>query len=57
MDWPQQELYDPFGYLRTEERTIAATTVDDIEVRGFRRHLARQGLDLTDPQPTLEADW
>ena len=51
-----QELYNAFGYLLTEEQTITAATVDDLDAHGFRRHLARQGLDLTDPQPTLEDD-
>lgn len=50
------ELYNAFGYVLTEEQTIAAATVDDIDVQLFRRHLARQGLDLTDPQPDLEDD-
>lgn len=43
-------------WLLTEEQTITAATVDDLDAHGFRRHLARQGLDLTDPQPTLEDD-
>ena len=51
-----QELYNAFGYVLTEEQTIAAATVDDIDVPLFHRHLARQGLDLTDPQPDLEDD-
>ena len=43
-------------WLLTEEQTITAATVDDLDAHGFRRHLARQGLDLADPQPTLEDD-
>ena len=35
-----QELYNAFGYVLTEEQTIAAATVDDIDVPLFRRHLA-----------------
>ena len=51
-----QELFNAFGYVLTEEQTITAATVDDLDVPRFRNHLARQGLDLTDPQPPLEDD-
>ena len=51
-----QELFNAFGFVLTENQTIIAATVDDIDVDGFRRHLARQGLDLDEPQPTLEDD-
>lgn len=51
-----QELFNAFGYVLTEEQTIIAATVDDLDVHGFRRHLAGQGLDLDEPQPTLEDD-
>lgn len=30
--------------MLTEERAITAATVDDVDVRQFRNHLARQGL-------------
>ena len=51
-----QELYNAFGYVLTEEQTIPNATLDDIDAQLFRRHLARQGLDLTDPQPSLADD-
>ena len=51
-----QELYNAFGYVLTEEQTITAATVDDLDLRRFRDHLARQGLDLTDPQPAVVDD-
>ena len=51
-----QELFNAFGYVLTEEQVVTAATVDDIDVRRFRNHLARQGLDLADPQPALEDD-
>ena len=51
-----QELFNAFGFVLTENQTIIAATVDDIDVDGFRRHLARQGLDLDEPQPALEDD-
>ena len=51
-----QELFNAFGFVLTEDQTIIAATVDDIDVDGFRRHLARQELDLDEPQPTLEDD-
>ena len=51
-----QELFNAFGLVLTEDQTIIAATVDDIDVAGFRRHLAHQGLDLDEPQPTLEDD-
>ena len=51
-----QELFNAFGYVLTEEQAITAATVEDVDARQFRNHLARQGLDLTDPQPTLEDD-
>ena len=51
-----QELFNAFGYVLTEEQAVTAATVDDIDVRRFHAHLARQGLDLTDPQPALEDD-
>lgn len=42
--------------MLTEERAITAATVDDVDVRQFRNHLARQGLDRTGPQPSSEDD-
>lgn len=51
-----QELHGAFGYVLKEEQTVMAATVDDLDLRRFRDHLARQGLDLTDPQPAVEDD-
>ena len=51
-----QELFNAFGYVLTEEQTIVAATINDIDTERFRRHLAHQGLDLTEPQPALEDD-
>ena len=51
-----QELFNAFGYVLTEEQAVTAATVDDIDARRFGNHLARQGLDLTDPQPELADD-
>lgn len=51
-----QELFNAFGYVLTEEQTVTAATVDDLDLRRFRDHLTRQGLDLADPQPAVEDD-
>ena len=51
-----QELYNAFGYVLTEEQAITAADPDDIDLKVFRGHLANQGLDLNDPQPTEEDD-
>lgn len=42
--------------MLAEERAITAAAVDDVDVRQFRNHLARQGLDRTGPQPSSEDD-
>ena len=48
-----QELYNTFGFVLTEEQTITAAVVDDVDAQLFRRHLARQraGLDRSSTQP------
>ena len=52
-----QELYNIFGYILTEERTIQAAALEDIESRAFRSYLDQHGLDIfTEPQPDVEDD-
>ena len=51
-----QELYNAFGYVLTEEQTVMAAHIEDLDVETFRRHMALQGLDLDDPQPDLADD-
>ena len=52
-----QELYNAFGYILTEEQTIAGTDVADIDLPTFRAYLMRQGFDVVaEPQPAVEDD-
>ncbi len=52
-----QELYNAFGYILTEERTIQAATAAHVDIQVFRVFLSRMGLDLeTEPQPDDEDD-
>ena len=52
-----QALYNAFGYILTEEQTIPAASVTDLDLQAFRNHLARQGLEVVeDPQPAVEDD-
>ena len=52
-----QELYNAFGYILTEERTIQAATASDVDMGAFRTYLQKQGLDiLTEPQPDHNDD-
>ena len=52
-----QDLYNAFGYIFTEERTIQAATAAHIDLQAFRVYLQRSGLDIEDePQPTDEDD-
>ena len=52
-----QELYNVFGYIITEERTIQAATSSHIEIQAFRTYLQRMGLDTEDElQPNDEDD-
>ena len=47
-----QELYNAFGYILTEERSIEAATPEQIDLQGFRKYLQAIGLDtLGEPQP------
>ena len=52
-----QELYNAFGYIITEERSIEAGTPTHIDLQRFRSYLQALGLDTEqDPQPTDEDD-
>ena len=52
-----QELYNAFGYILTEERTIQAATPAHIDIQAFRAYLQRLGLDTEyEPQPDDEDD-
>ena len=52
-----QELYNAFGYILTEERTIQAATTADVDLQAFHAYLQRIGLDIEDdPQPDDDDD-
>ena len=52
-----QELYNAFGYIITEERTIQAATPAHIDIETFRLHLHSLGFETEeDPQPHDEDD-
>jgi len=52
-----QELYNAFGYIVTEERTIQAAGVTDIDHAAFRAYPRALGLETDEePQPTSEDD-
>ena len=52
-----QELYNAFGYILTEERTILAADSSHIDLQQFRSYLHAYGLDTaTEPQPPVEND-
>ena len=52
-----QELYNAFGYIFTEERTIQAATTTHVDLQAFRAYLQEIGLDVeTEPQPDHEND-
>ena len=52
-----QELYNAFGYVFTEERTIQAATTAHIDLQVFRSYLQEIGLDTEDePQPNDDDD-
>ena len=47
-----QELYNAFGYVYKEDRTIQAATPAHVDIQVFRSYLQRLGLDIEDePQP------
>ena len=52
-----QELYNTFGYILTEERTIQDATAAHIDLAAFRSYLNRLGFDTQqEPQPDNEDD-
>ena len=52
-----QELYNAFGYIFTEERTIQAATTAHVDLQVFHTYLQEVGLDIEDePQPDDEDD-
>ena len=52
-----QELYNAFGYILTEERTIQAATAAQVDLQAFRAYLQGIGLDVEDDlQPNDEDD-
>ena len=52
-----QELYNAFGYIFTEERTIQAAVPEHIDHQVFRTYLQKLGLDTeNEPQPDDKAD-
>ena len=52
-----QELYNAFGYILTEERSIQAGTPAHVDLQSFRAYLHALGLDTEEePQPAEEDD-
>ena len=52
-----QDLYNAFGYILTEERTIQAATAAHIDMQKFRSFLQAQKIDVEgEPQPAEEDD-
>lgn len=52
-----QELYNAFGYILTEEQTIPAASLADLDLQAFRSYLVRQGFEVVEsPQPAVEDD-
>lgn len=52
-----QDLYNAFGYILTEERTIQAAVPSDIDIQKFRSFLRAQRIDVEgEPQPPDEDD-
>ena len=52
-----QDLYNDFGYILTEERSIQAATSSHIDLARFRAYLRALGLDTEEePQPAAEDD-
>ena len=52
-----QELYNTFGYILTEERTIQGADASHLDLQKLQAFLAAQGLDVVDnPQPDAESD-
>lgn len=52
-----QDLYNTFGYILTEDRTIGAATASDLDMQVFRSYLASLGIDTVgNPQPNADDD-
>ncbi len=52
-----QDLYNDFGYILTEERSIQAATSSHMDLARFRAYLRALGLDTEEePQPAAEDD-
>ncbi len=52
-----QELYNTFGYILTEDRTIGAAAVSDLDEDSFHSYLNALGIDTDrDPQPEADDD-
>lgn len=52
-----QDLYNTFGYILTEERTIQDATAEHIDLAAFRSYLDRLGFDTRhEPQPDNQDD-
>lgn len=52
-----QELYNAFGYMLTEERTIQPARPSDIELEAFHSYLQALGLETEEePQPATQDD-
>ena len=52
-----QELYNAFGYILTEERTIQGADASHLDMQKLRAFLSAQGLNVTDdPQLDAESD-
>ncbi|MBM4398083.1 MAG: putative DNA binding domain-containing protein [Deltaproteobacteria bacterium] len=52
-----QDMYNAFGCIMTEERTIDAARLDSIDFQAFREYLGWLGLDVAgEPQPDPESD-
>ncbi len=52
-----QDLYNTFGYIMTEERTIEAATVLELSTENFQSYLNALGINTgSDPQPSSDDD-
>lgn len=52
-----QDLYNTFGYVLTEDRTISAATASDLDMQVFRTYLDSLSIDTaSDPQPNADDD-
>lgn len=52
-----QDLYNTFGYILTEERTIEAAAASELDAESFQSYLRSLGIDTDDaPQPNVTDD-